>query len=96
MNSIPANSPKWLSKRILEKGGILSFYDYMNIVLNDPDNGYYGSGKAKIGKDGDFVTSTSLSDDFLQARDEVHKCIKKLDWNGGFYRRDIGFKVIDK
>ena len=21
--------------------------------------------------------------------------IKKLDWSGGFYRRDIGFKVID-
>ena len=37
----------------------------------------------------------SLSDNFLQARDEVHQCIKKLDWNGGFYRKDIGFKVIN-
>ncbi len=44
---------------------------------------------------GRVLNFTSLSDDFLQARDEVHKCIKKLDWNGGFYRRDIGFKVID-
>ena len=34
--------------------------------------------------------------DFLQARDDVHQCIKKLDWDGGFYRGDIGFKVIDK
>jgi phosphoribosylamine-glycine ligase len=25
----------------------------------------------------------------------VHEYIKKLDWSGGFYRRDIGFKVID-
>ena len=86
MNSIPANSPKWLSKRILEKGGILSFYDYMNIVLNDPDNGYYGSGKAKIGKDGDFVTSTSLSDDFssilaIQIEDWLMQIKKKLDFN---------------
>ena len=37
----------------------------------------------------------SISDNFLQARDEVDQSIKKLDWNGGFYRRDIGFKVID-
>jgi phosphoribosylamine--glycine ligase len=37
----------------------------------------------------------SLSDKFLEARDEVHQYIKKLDWNGGFYRRDIGYKVID-
>ena len=44
---------------------------------------------------GRVLNFTSLSDDFLQARDEVHQCIKKLDWNGGFYRRDIGFKVID-
>jgi len=64
MNSLPANSPKWFTKIILEKGGILSFYDYMNIALNNVNNGYYGSGKAKIGKNGDFVTSPSLSDDF--------------------------------
>ena len=44
---------------------------------------------------GRVLNFTSLSDDFLQARNEVHQCIKKLDWNGGFYRRDIGFKVID-
>ena len=44
---------------------------------------------------GRVLNFISLSDDFLQARDKVHKCIKKLDWSGGFYRRDIGFKVID-
>ena len=44
---------------------------------------------------GRVLNFISLSDDFLQARDNVHQCIKKLDWDGGFYRRDIGFKVID-
>ena len=34
--------------------------------------------------------------DFLKARNEVHKCIEKLDWKSGFYRKDIGFKVIDE
>ena len=44
---------------------------------------------------GRVLNFISLSDNFLQARDKVHESIKKLDWNGGFYRRDIGFKVID-
>ena len=44
---------------------------------------------------GRVLNFISLSDDFLQARDKVHEYIKKLDWSGGFHRRDIGFKVID-
>ena len=64
MNSLPVNNPDWLIKKIIKMGGTISFYDYMNFVLNDPSNGYYGSGKAKLGSQGDFVTSPSLSDDF--------------------------------
>ena len=45
---------------------------------------------------GRVLNFISLSDDFLQAREKVHQCINKLDWNGGFYRRDIGYKVIDQ
>ena len=45
---------------------------------------------------GRVLNFISLSDDFLKARNEVHECIEKLDWNGGFYRRDIGFKVINQ
>ena len=64
MNSLPANVPSWLTKKIMKMGGTISFYDYMNFVLNDPNNGYYGSGKAELNLKGDFVTSSSLSDDF--------------------------------
>ncbi len=64
MNSLPVNNPDWLIKKIIKMGGTISFYDYMNFVLNDPNNGYYGSGKAELGSQGDFVTSPSLSDDF--------------------------------
>ena len=64
MNSLPVNNQEWLIKKIIKKGGNISFYDYMNYVLNDPNNGYYGSGKAKLGYQGDFVTSPSMSDDF--------------------------------
>ena len=64
MNNIPANNPEWLIKKITNEGGIISFYEYMNLVLNDPINGYYGGGKAKLGLKGDFVTSPTLSNDF--------------------------------
>ncbi len=64
MNSLPVNNPDWLIKKIIKMGGTISFYDYMNFALNDPSNGYYGSGKAELGAQGDFVTSPSLSDDF--------------------------------
>ena len=64
MRSLPANNPEWIAKKIINNGGNISFYDYMNFVLNDPENGYYGSGKSNLGIKGDFVTSPSMSDDF--------------------------------
>ena len=70
-----------------------------NLSLNE-DNFIFHAG-TKNENDKFFATGgrvlnfISLSDDFLKARNEVHQCIEKLDWNGGFYRRDIGFKVID-
>ena len=44
---------------------------------------------------GRVLNFISLSNDFLKARNQVHQSIEKLEWDGGFYRRDIGFKVID-
>ena len=64
MNSLPVNNQAWIIKKIIKKGGTISFYDYMNYVLNDPNNGYYGNGKANLGSNGDFVTAPSMSDDF--------------------------------
>ena len=70
-----------------------------NLSLNE-DNFIFHAGTKK-GNDKFFATGgrvlnfISLSDDFLKARNEVHQCIEKLDWNGGFYRRDIGYKVIN-
>ena len=36
----------------------------MDLALNEPEHGYYGSGRACIGPQGDFVTSPSLGSDF--------------------------------
>ena len=61
-----ARCPKWLISPIITRGGSISFYEYMDLVLNEPENGFYSTGKLKIGKDGDFCTSPSLSNDFAR------------------------------
>ncbi len=40
-----------------------------------------------------FVT---LSDKFANARKIINKHLNELNWNNGFYRKDIGYKVIDE
>jgi SAM-dependent MidA family methyltransferase len=45
-------------------GGVTSFRQFMDLALNDPNDGFYGSGRARVARDGDFVTSPSLGPDF--------------------------------
>ena len=40
-----------------------------------------------------FVT---LSENLRLARKNIMQNLEKLNWSGGFYRKDIGYKVIDK
>jgi SAM-dependent MidA family methyltransferase len=42
----------------------ITFAEYMNLCLYDPDHGYYNSNKIIIGNQGDFFTSPCLSPDF--------------------------------
>jgi len=39
-----------------------------------------------------FVVKT---DQFKDGRNDILRLINKLDWNNGFFRKDIGYKVID-
>ena len=43
---------------------------------------------------GRVLNFVSLSDDFSTSRNNVLKKLNKLNWSGGFYRNDIGYKVI--
>ena len=56
--------PQWLRQRLLAAGGSVPFRTYMAWALHDPDHGAYGSGRLRIGRSGDFVTSPSLGSDF--------------------------------
>ena len=38
----------------------------------------------------------NISDDLKKSRDTVIQKIQNLNWENGFFRKDIGFKIIDK
>ena len=44
---------------------------------------------------GRVLNFVSLSDDFNDAKISIQKNLDNLNWSGGFYRRDIGYKVVD-
>ena len=44
---------------------------------------------------GRVLNFVSLSNSFIDAKKNIMKKINKLDWPGGFYRKDIGYKVIE-
>ena len=45
---------------------------------------------------GRVLNFISLSENLTSARDKVINKIDKLNWDEGFYRKDIGYKVIDE
>ena len=45
---------------------------------------------------GRVLNFVSISDNYLDCRNEAINLIEKLNWKNGFYRSDIGFKVIDQ
>jgi phosphoribosylamine---glycine ligase len=45
---------------------------------------------------GRVLNFVCLSNNFLQARISVINLIKNLNWHGGFYRKDIGYKAINE
>ena len=45
---------------------------------------------------GRVVNFVSLSSDFKESRDRIFNHINELNWSGGFFRKDIGYKVIDE
>jgi phosphoribosylamine--glycine ligase len=45
---------------------------------------------------GRVLNFTCLSDDFLEARKKIINSINTVNWDEGFYRKDIGYKVINE
>ena len=70
------------------------------IELNYEDYLFHAGTLEKEGKifsmGGRVLNFVSLSNEFINARENINKYLDKLNWTGGFYRKDIGYKVIDK
>ena len=67
----------------------------------DENDFIYHAGTKKIqnkiySNGGRVINFVSLSSNFKESRDKILNHINKLNWNGGFFRKDIGFKVIDE
>jgi len=67
----------------------------------DENNFIYHAGTKKIenkiySNGGRVINFVSLSSNFKESRNKIFNHIKKLNWSGGFFRKDIGYKVIDE
>ena len=72
-----------IKKIKLRKGDII--YHAGTKIIN---NQIYSNG-------GRVLNITSLGKSFLKVRKNIIKVLKNLNWKYGFYRKDIGWRVID-
>ena len=52
--------------------------------------------KKLVSNGGRVLNVSALGNNFKNIRNKIIKLIKKINWKHGFYRRDIGWKVIKK
>ena len=70
--------------------------------LNLSENDFmYHAGTKKVenkiySNGGRVINFVSLSSNFKESRDNIFNHINNLNWSGGFFRKDIGYKVIDE
>ena len=70
-----------------------------NVILDYNENLFHAGTTKKDNKiyatGGRVLNFVSISDNFTIAKKNIIKNLNKLNWSGGFYRKDIGYKVID-
>ena len=69
------------------------------IKLNKNDYLFHAGTEENNGKivaiGGRVLNFVTLSDNFKSAKNIIYKNLNELNWTDGFYRKDIGFKVIE-
>ena len=73
--------------------------DISKIIISKNDLCFHAGtvlkGEETFAIGGRVLNFVSLSDNFLDARKKIIKNLELLNWSNGFYRSDIGYKVID-
>ena len=77
-----------LIKNIDKTKFIKNVYCYHAGTIKDKDQVYATGGRV--------LNFVCLSESFLEARARVINLINSINWQGGFYRKDIGYNVIDE
>jgi len=71
-----------------------------NLKLNNNDFIFHAGTKEEeneiFSNGGRVLNFVSLSSSFKNSRKRAIKLINQLNWKNGFFRKDIGFKIIDK
>lgn len=49
-----------------------------------------------VNSGGRVLGVTTLGDSVAAAQQTVYKALEKLDWKGGFYRKDIGYRAVQR
>ena len=101
---------KWTEKKslcvVLCSNGYPEKYEKNVIIdnlekLNFRENDYLFHAGTQINNKKTYATAgrvlnfISLSNSYYEARKNIHENLEKLGWEKGFYRKDIGYKVID-
>ena len=73
----------------------------INQITLDKNDYCYHAGTKEINDEvyavgGRVINFVNLSDSFKECRSKIFDKIKLLNWREGFYRKDIGFKVINE
>ena len=73
--------------------------NFNSIKLDEKDYLFH-AGTKKIDNEifatgGRVLNFVSISDNFFEARKKIHKNLDSLNWENGYFRKDIGYKVID-
>tara|TARA_Y100000768_G_scaffold382505_1_gene362981 strand:+ start:5894 stop:7156 length:1263 start_codon:yes stop_codon:yes gene_type:complete len=109
MQKLKETKIKWIKKKsmtiVLCSKGYPGFYNkhvgiknIEKISLSKNDYIYHAGTKFLNGKlvssGGRVLNITSLGVEFLQIRKKIIRILKALNWKKGFFRRDIGWRVI--
>ena len=110
-NNLKEKNIEWFEKKSLcivlcSKGYPESYKKNIDIpnlqkIKSSNNNFIYHAGtkisdNAILAVGGRVLNFVSISDNYLDSRNEAINQIEKLNWKNGFYRSDIGFKVIDR
>ena len=87
-NGYPDEFKKNIKIKNLKSVNLQSQNHLFHAGTNKKDGEVYAVG-------GRVLNFVSLSDSFNDAKINITKNLDELNWLGGFYRKDIGYKVIE-